>query len=290
MLCAGFVLLFAPRAGFASQVGEPAPSEEVSAPAAASAVEEETGADASGAEKAIAADASIPEEATSAEKGDGVQDGEGVEEAPARMVTVHIVGASDVELQMFDREADAWRTVCRAPCDQQLPAEETYRIDGSGLRMSNAFRLDEVPGDRVVLQVDTASSAAHAIGVTAVVIGATPVTMAAVTAVGGAAVFGLAVIFVCPFVEALGGDFGECAGSFFGAGARAYGRAITYPVVLGVLGGGVALGLTGILLTTNNGSTDVVVRRPEAAFPPLERPEAFPLPRVTSHPVLTVTF
>lgn len=158
MLCAGLVVLLAPCAGFASQGGEPASSEEVSTAAAISGAEEKTATEAAGEEEAAAEKESEPggEEGTAAEKESEAGDEEAAEKAPSRMVTAHVVGDSDLELQMFDREADAWRTVCRAPCDRQLPAEETYRIDGPGVRMSSAFRLDEVPGERVVLQVDTA--------------------------------------------------------------------------------------------------------------------------------------
>lgn len=67
-------------------------------------------------------------------------------------------------------------------------------------------------------------------------------------------------------------------------------RVFTNPVVLGVLGGGVALGLTGIVLTNSNEVTDVTVRSPQTMLPPLERPEIVPLPRVATHPALTVRF
>lgn len=238
----------------------------------------------------VPAGAAVVEEAAAVDESDDAPVEAEAKRPPARLITVHIVGDEDLELQVFDREADEWRTVCRTPCDRELPTGETYRIDAPGVRISSAFQLDDVQGDRVVLHVDTASSAAHGIGVAAIVVGATPVALAATTAVGGAAALGVLVILVCPFVEAFGGDFGDCAGSLFGAGAREYGKAITHPVVLGVLGGGVALGLTGILLTSSNGSTDVVMQRPKEAFLLPERPGMFPLPRATSYPMFTATF
>jgi hypothetical protein len=207
--------------------------------------------------------------------------------APQRMILVHIESSRTVDLERF--EDGTWKTVCQSPCDIAVPADESYRIDAPGVRTSRSFSFDAVPGQRTVLQVDTASATTHGIGVAATIVGAAPIGAAAGVAVGGAAVLGVVVVIACPFVAAFGGDFGDCAGGIFGAGAQAYWETVTRPVVAGVIGGGVVLGVTGIVLMSSNRTTQVDVDSLDVAdLPAHDRQLA--LPRVATFPVFSGTF
>lgn len=88
--------------------------------------------------------------------------------------TVHIVG-DEVTLQM--QRGGAWETACTSPCDHELPLDVNYRVTGSGVRTSGAFRLLAKPGEHVTLNVNTGSSTAFDGGVAMALLGGITATV-----------------------------------------------------------------------------------------------------------------
>ena len=90
--------------------------------------------------------------------------------APARAddTLTHVSGAT-IEVVVQARNADGtWRTVCRGTCDERLPSDGVYRIDGPGLRASKPFQVE---GPNAWLGVTTGSWAGFAGGLTLTILG-----------------------------------------------------------------------------------------------------------------------
>lgn len=96
-------------------------------------------------------------------------------EHPSGAVSVHMTGSENAVLQT--ERAGAWTAVCTSPCDHPLPLDAVYRIDGSGVRTSGAFRLQGKAGDRVTLDVNAGSSGGFTGGVTMAVLGGLTATV-----------------------------------------------------------------------------------------------------------------
>ena len=88
--------------------------------------------------------------------------------------TVHIVG-DEVVLQM--QRGGGWETACSSPCDRALPLDMSYRVTGSSVRTSGAFRLLAKPGEHVTLDVNTGSSTAFDGGVAMALLGGLTATI-----------------------------------------------------------------------------------------------------------------
>lgn len=88
--------------------------------------------------------------------------------------TVHLVG-DEVVLQI--QRGGAWETACNSPCDREMPLDSNYRVTGSNVRTSGAFRLLAKPGDHVTLDVNTGSSAGFSGGVTMALLGGLTATI-----------------------------------------------------------------------------------------------------------------
>ena len=88
----------------------------------------------------------------------------------AARTMVHIEGVGpDAYVQMLDQHgATAWTEICKGSCDQELPSDGLYRIDGAGIRASQPFRVD---GPRANLQAKTASGLGFGGGLGLVIFG-----------------------------------------------------------------------------------------------------------------------
>jgi len=139
-------------------------------------------------------------------------------------VTVHIEGG-DVTLEQV---GGPWAAVCSTPCDRPLPLGASYRIAGDGVRASRSFMLGGQNGDRVVLDVDTASKGGRTGGIVLVSLGGLSFLIG-----------GLTLLVV--------------------AAANATSTSTGSAEVIGwtMFGGGAAGVLAGILLITGNSSTKV---------------------------------
>ncbi len=114
-----------------------------------------------------------------------------VQPSPPRSVFVHLEANRPVDL--FEEESDRSDMnddapegkpshrpgtrlvhVCSAPCDQWVPSNGRYLVDGESVRRSRPFLLIGRPGDRVVVTVNTAPASAFAGGI---VLGAISLSM-----------------------------------------------------------------------------------------------------------------
>lgn len=204
-------------------------------------------------------------------------------------VKVHIESGARVQLERVTPDGK-WEVVCTSPCDEEISTEETYRINARGKVASSTFRLQATSGGSTSLEVDSASSTLRTVGSTAVIVGALPASGAAVLFVGGAIVIGVVVILACPFVAALGGSFGNCAGVLFGESGSAYWDFISQTPVWGTIVGGVALGGGGLVLLGTNRRTRVKQAGTDLALFQEPRPAQLPLPEVVSFPLLSAEF
>jgi len=147
--------------------------------------------------------------------------------APAGNVTVHIEG-DDVTLEQMSN--GGWAGVCSTPCDRALPLGPSYRITGDGVRTSRAFLLAGANGDRLVLDVSTASKSDFAGGIVLLSIGSL------FTVIGGFTLLIVAAVNAAPGYTNT--DGAERAGWI-------------------MFGGGLAGLVTGIVLMSSNGSSKV---------------------------------
>jgi hypothetical protein len=147
-----------------------------------------------------------------------------------------------------------------------VPAEDSYRIGGDGIRPSEVFHLAGVAGIRIVLTVDAKSTSVRAAGQTILLIGAVT------TAVG---VGGLVLALL---VNSLNSKYG-------GGGYD------PVPWLLTLLGGGILLVSGGVAAS---GSTQVMQAPLEAGATPTHAVatagQGEALPRPTVLPVVRVTF
>ncbi|MEO8874435.1 MAG: hypothetical protein ABI461_02515 [Polyangiaceae bacterium] len=166
------------------------------------------------------------------------------------MVFVHVEGA-DVDLEMQTNGTNApsgkrvkgvWATMCTAPCDQELPLSGSYRIAGSGVRASKAFKLSGKAGDHILINVDASSTGAFAGGIVLVSVGV-PVFF-----------IGTMVELVVAIVNAASKVDNSYTDT---SGAQVVG--------LSMMGLGVAGVITGIVLIAGNGSSklDQTIATPE---------------------------
>lgn len=175
---------------------------------------------------------------------------------PTELIRVTIVSPRKVQLYR-QQDSGSFEEICTSPCDIDVAKDGKYRIDASGIRPSDVFSLEAEPDNHVRIQVDPASGTVKSLGTGFIIAGFSPAIAAGVVGAGGAVILGVVMILVCPFVDAFGGDFGECAGDIFGEGAKAYGGFLGQTPVWGTIAGGVALGSAGIVMVAKNGRTKV---------------------------------
>jgi hypothetical protein len=204
--------------------------------------------------------------------------------APAEAtVYVHITGSDGAELQRDTGDRRKWDVVCTAPCDVAVPAKETYRIGGAGIRNSRPFNLGDDGGKRRTLYVDEASKGSFALGIVGLSVGALT------------AMVGVLIIAVDAAVSDLDGQNGNNSND----GATAGGITVAVGVGL-IIGGAVLLGgnvRTGVSQTPPSTSGDATVLGPSIALggralsPVLrEAPAQRLAPPVTSVPIFSARF
>jgi hypothetical protein len=136
--------------------------------------------------------------------------------------------------------------VCRAPCQKMLRTDDVYIIDGEGVKTTNRFTL---PTDRnaVTLDVKAGSSSKSSMGVVFVVLG------------GIAAYVGLLVLEASTLSNAADSVNGTSRSNTDGQ-----------VIGLGLGLGGLALGITGIVMIS--GSTTTVISSTGSVFTENARP------------------
>jgi hypothetical protein len=163
--------------------------------------------------------------------------------APSAMVWVHIEGADGAILDMDRGNDGTWETVCRAPCDIQVPVSAEYRVGGSLLKQSGVFHLRGQQGDHVTVNVSGGSKAWLVVGIV-------------ITPVAGLVTLVAALVGLAGSVEASAG----AAGCINGTCAQANGNAsnlATVGWVTALIGAAVTVG--GIVLIASNAKTGVSV-------------------------------
>jgi hypothetical protein len=90
--------------------------------------------------------------------------GQRIPPPPTGSAYVHIESDQPVVLERRDG-GRTWSLACSSPCDAELPIGSTYRIGGTGVRNSAPFHLNARPGDRLILDVNTASKGAFVGGI-----------------------------------------------------------------------------------------------------------------------------
>jgi hypothetical protein len=96
---------------------------------------------------------------------------------PAISGSVHVQMEGDGDAVLEQDHGGAWAVVCSGACNRDLPLDVAYRIMGSGVKNSGAFRLQGKPGDHIVLHLSTASPAAFSGGVTMALVGGLAATI-----------------------------------------------------------------------------------------------------------------
>lgn len=193
------------------------------------------------------------------------------------MVMVHIDSPETVSLEA--QTGNDWRVVCESPCDRALSGDQTYRVNGSGLRASNAFQLDK--GGRVSLAVDPASSASHVGAIVVTVIG----TLGLAPGLGLTAVLVagemMGAILICPIAAAFesvpsqqSAEYGNCLG-FIGT---YFGQGYAQPYVWGPALGGAVLIVAGVGWLAETKHPTVVTPTSAAAWLRLPPPMLADLP------------
>jgi hypothetical protein len=161
------------------------------------------------------------------------------------LVRVHIESPRSVQLYRRPAGDDGWYEACSAPCEEDLPLGDLYRISGPGIEQSHEFSLEGSPGGRVLAKVDPSTRAAYTTG-------------AIITAVGGLVDYvGLMVLASAASTECSSSSYGaSCQHSPSGNGATVGGAML--------LGGTIAAAVGVVMMLANN-STSVTV---SAASPP----------------------
>jgi len=80
---------------------------------------------------------------------------------PRATAWVHVHGGPNVRLEAVLADEMAWRPMCQAPCDIRVPVDALYRVSAPGMQPSKGIHLAASDGDRVVLESDLTSEAAH---------------------------------------------------------------------------------------------------------------------------------
>lgn len=79
---------------------------------------------------------------------------------------LHVEGRPGLVVEHRDGPTGRWAFACNAPCDEEVPLLDEYRVDGG-----DAFRLGRPDGDVVTIRFKPASPAAAAGGVAVTVAG-----------------------------------------------------------------------------------------------------------------------
>lgn len=75
----------------------------------------------------------------------------------AETVLLHVVGPSDAEVLGRSVQAAEWTLVCRAPCNDDVPLDWEYVVQGGGMKSSGTFHLKASADGSVDVHVHPAS-------------------------------------------------------------------------------------------------------------------------------------
>ncbi len=187
---------------------------------------------------------------------------------PRGSAVVHLDATDNVTLEA--QHGSAWAVVCAAPCDQRLPLDIAYRLNGSA-RTSAPFRIIAPESeDHVVLTAKPSSSFGFGTGVVFTILGGLGMFLGA----GSVAVDGIEWI-AHPTLDPKKVKDGSI------------------PAIL--LGAGAAAALLGIAFIALNGPSTVdqphpVQPEPLRSSSPAEQPEALGAPAPLMFPILSATF
>jgi hypothetical protein len=93
------------------------------------------------------------------------------EDTPRVETTVHIDAApGEIILESEVQPGDGWSKVCESPCDTPLPASGLYRVEGFGMKTSDAFTL-AARGGRENIHVHAADEVGRTLGIIATTTG-----------------------------------------------------------------------------------------------------------------------
>jgi hypothetical protein len=165
------------------------------------------------------------------------------------LVRVHIDGPSDVVLFRRPPGASEWVSACTAPCDQELPLHDAYRVTVKGSIVREISLHPDAAG-KVDIVVTPPSTLGKVGGITMMAAGAAAATIG----------FGSVALI------------GNCGAGDCGSGPR---QSTTGPWAV-TLGGG-AVALVGLLVFLRSAHTDVVQGHEEESHPsaPPARFDAF---------------
>jgi hypothetical protein len=77
---------------------------------------------------------------------------------------VHIAADPSVLLDRRPAGSDTWVPACSAPCEEELPLGDEYRLSGPGLRSTDVFTLQGTAGGRVDIAVNPSTKLAWWVG------------------------------------------------------------------------------------------------------------------------------
>ena len=174
--------------------------------------------------------------------------------ARAETPVVHVDASSDVVLERVDGP----RTLlCRAPCDQAVDPNGSYRLDGPDMRASNDFRVPE-RATNVKVEVKPRSSSGFTVGVVLT-------SLSGAFLAGGVAM--LAAAYTGDSLASFGTNIMLFGGSFVSFGAS------------------IALGVPGIIMLVNNAQSRARVMEADLksaqVAPPTPRAAPFSVPLFT---------
>jgi len=167
--------------------------------------------------------------------------------APQKRVLVHIETTGQDVFLLADT-GHAWERVCSAPCDKWMSTDLNYKLAGPSVRQSKPFFLQGENGDRVVLDVNAASSGVFTLGVVGTVVGSVSLGIGALVWLVGVAENASCSLDASTSTSTTSTATAGCT-SHDGNGAEGVGG--TMMLV------GLAVGVAGIVAIATNGHTSV---------------------------------
>jgi hypothetical protein len=163
---------------------------------------------------------------------------------PSKRLLVHIETTGQ-DLYLLADTGHEWERVCSAPCDKWLSGDVNYKLAGPSVRQSKPFYLQGENGDRVILDVNTASSGIFVLGVVGTVVGSVSVGLGALVWLVGVATNASCSIDASTTTSSASGS---CSSSS-GKSAESVGGTMMLA--------GLVVGVAGIVAIATNGHTSV---------------------------------